>query len=63
MERIQIAVRLDPDIYEAITQTAAREYRSANRQIDMILRQWYDDRVMAEATPTAATPVTAESKA
>ena len=56
-------LRLPPEIHDAITEMAQREYRSATKQGEMILRQWYEDRVTAEATPTAATTVTAEPRA
>ncbi|AVZ75066.1 hypothetical protein SLUN_25645 [Streptomyces lunaelactis] len=53
-ERKQVLLRLDPAVYEALARWASDELRSANAQIEFILR-----RALAEAgrLPGGARPI------
>ncbi|MFJ9027831.1 hypothetical protein ACIRQP_04765 [Streptomyces sp. NPDC102274] len=53
-ERKQVLLRLDPAVYEALARWASDELRSANAQIEFLLR-----RALAEAgrLPTGAAPI------
>ncbi|MFE7569015.1 hypothetical protein ACFU76_18980 [Streptomyces sp. NPDC057539] len=53
-ERKQVLLRLDPAVYDALARWASDELRSANAQIEFLLR-----RALAEAgrLPTNTTPI------
>lgn len=52
-EKKAFALRLDPVVHTAIERLAAAELRSANAQIEMLLREALDARGMAVGRSTA----------
>jgi hypothetical protein len=38
-ERKHVLLRIDPDVYDALSRWATDEFRSVNAQIEMLLRQ------------------------
>ncbi|MFF3453374.1 hypothetical protein ACFYXH_03410 [Streptomyces sp. NPDC002730] len=53
-ERKQVLLRLDPAVYEAVARWASDELRSANAQIEFILRRALSD---AGRLPGSAGPI------
>ncbi|MDQ0941042.1 MULTISPECIES: hypothetical protein [unclassified Streptomyces] len=53
-ERKQVLLRLDPAVYEALARWASDELRSANAQIEFILRRALSD---AGRLPGGVTPI------
>ncbi|MET9665662.1 hypothetical protein ABZY19_09840 [Streptomyces sp. NPDC006475] len=53
-ERKQVLLRLDPAVYEALARWASDELRSANAQIEFLLRRALSD---AGRLPSAARPI------
>ncbi|MER7665203.1 MULTISPECIES: hypothetical protein [unclassified Streptomyces] len=53
-ERKQVLLRLDPAVYEALARWASDELRSANAQIEFLLRRALSD---AGRLPTTARPI------
>ncbi|GAA2241087.1 hypothetical protein GCM10010232_30160 [Streptomyces amakusaensis] len=53
-ERKQVLLRLDPAVYEALARWASDELRSANAQIEFLLRKALAD---AGRLPGAAAPI------
>lgn len=53
-ERKQVLLRLDPAVYEALARWAGDELRSANAQIEFVLRRALAD---AGRLPTGTTPI------
>jgi len=43
-EKKSFLLRLDAELYEEIRRWASSEMRSANAQIEFILKRWTDDR-------------------
>ncbi|WP_424212022.1 hypothetical protein ACN20G_07925 [Streptomyces sp. BI20] len=52
--RKQVLLRLDPQVYEALARWAGEELRSANAQIEFLLRRALSD---AGRLPSAAGPI------
>lgn len=52
-QRKQVLLRLDPSVYEALARWAGDEFRSANAQIEFLLRKALADagRLPGEARP------------
>lgn len=55
-ERKQVLLRLDPAVYEALARWASDELRSANSQIEFLLRRALDE---AGRLPSAPAPLPA----
>ena len=54
MQKKAFALRLDPAVYAAIERLASAELRSANAEIEMLLREALDARgVKTKVTPAA----------
>ncbi|MFF7201652.1 MULTISPECIES: hypothetical protein [unclassified Streptomyces] len=53
-ERKQVLLRLDPAVYEALARWASDELRSANAQIEFLLRRALSD---AGRLPSTARPI------
>ncbi|MCP9957507.1 hypothetical protein [Streptomyces sudanensis] len=53
-ERKQVLLRLDPAVYEALARWASDELRSANSQIEFLLRRALDE---AGRLPSAPAPL------
>ncbi len=60
MQKKSFALRLDPAVHAAVERLAADELRSANAQIEMLLREALDERGIAvkhTAKPRRGRPV------
>ncbi|MFF3019287.1 AT hook motif protein [Streptomyces sp. NPDC057939] len=53
-ERKQVLLRLDPQVYDALTRWAGEELRSANAQIEFLLRRALSD---SGRLPGGAAPI------